>query len=41
MALGFFQQQAADEVGGDLLAGRAKKDWGKAGKVLMALGVAL
>ena len=35
-----FHQEASDEVGGDLLGGRAKKAWGRAGRSSMAFGVA-
>jgi len=35
-------QQAADELGGDQLsAGLSKKEWGRAGRVLVAMGVDL
>jgi len=35
-----FHQQAADEFGATCSAGRAKNDWGSAGMVVVAMGVA-
>jgi hypothetical protein len=36
-----FHQQAADQLGGNLLGGRAKKDWGRRLEGEVAMGVAL
>jgi len=36
-----FREQTADDLGGDDLGGLAKNAWGCAGRVLMAMGVAL
>jgi len=41
LAIGLaLHQQAADELRGDHLGGAAKKLWGSAGRVLVAIGVA-
>ena len=33
-----FHQQAADQLGATTSSGQAKKDWGSAGRVLVAMG---
>jgi hypothetical protein len=34
-----FYQQAADEVGGNLLGGREKKDWGRRREGVVVMGM--